>query len=841
MSGELDEVVEEFLVESYENLDQVERDLVTLEELPDDPEILARIFRTVHTIKGTCGFLGYGKLERVAHVGENLLSKLRDGTLSLDEARTSALLGMSDAIRQILEAIEATAEEGDGDYTELVARLERLVEDDPPASAEAAPQAAPVEAAPVEAAPVEAAPVEAAPVEAAPVEAAPVEAAPVEAAPVEAAPVEAALVEAAPVEAAPVEAAPVDSPDGKVEVPPLGQMLVEQNVTTTEVVDSALEAQKRGDSRRIGEILVGRGVSPGEVDEAVQEQRQARGSIADSSVRVSVDVLDSLMNLVGELVLARNQVLQYTLKIDDAGFLATSQRLNLVTTELQEGVMKTRMQPIGNVWSKFPRVVRDLAHACGKQIKLIQEGREVELDKTLVEAIKDPLTHLVRNSVDHGIETPAVREAAGKSGEGHLVLRAFHEGGQVIIEITDDGGGIDPRKIKAKALEKGLISAERASRMGEREALHLIFKPGFSTAAKVTNVSGRGVGMDVVKTNIERIGGTVDVTTELGVSTTFKIKIPLTLAIIPALLVKSGGDRFAIPQVSLLELVRLEGDIAREAIETIQGTPVYRLRGNLLPLVDLRTALEQPVLTDTDDVINIVVLQADDQNFGLIVEAVQDTEEIVVKPLGSQLKGIGTYAGATILGDGRIALILDVMGIAQRSNVVTRGREARSKIGDDDQSNLDATQRQTFLLFDVVNERSMAIPLSTITRLEEFPSKRVERAGTGFVVQYRNDIMPLVRLADAISGLGHAPPADDDAMLQVIVYTKNGRNVGLVVDRILDVVEDRVDLQVVGKRHGVLGSAIIDGRVIELVDVDGVVRAEVGDLLPAPSMATIGA
>ena len=331
-----------------------------------------------------------------------------------------------------------------------------------------------------------------------------------------------------------------------------------------------------------------------------QEQVPTNQQISESkprdatsdTIRVGVNLLDKLMTLVGELVLARNQLLQLTTRLEDAGLQTVSQRMNLIATELQEEVMKTRMQPIGNIWGQFPRTVRDVALGCGKQVNIEMEGKETELDKTIIEAIKDPLTHLVRNSVDHGIELPDVRVKAGKEPAGRLILRAFHEGGQVNIEISDDGAGLNGERIRKKAVERGLITAEHAARMPEREVFNLIFLPGFSTAEKVTNVSGRGVGMDVVKTNVEKIGGVVHVESTPGKGTTVRVTIPLTLAIIPALVVTCGGDRYAIPQVSLLELVRLEPDRARVAIEMVHGAPVYRLRGRLLPLVYLRRELQ---------------------------------------------------------------------------------------------------------------------------------------------------------------------------------------------------------------------------------------------------------
>ncbi len=449
------------------------------------------------------------------------------------------------------------------------------------------------------------------------------------------------------------------------------------------------------------------------------------------------------------------------------------------------------------------------------------EGKETELDKTIIEAIKDPLTHIVRNSVDHGIETPEKRLAAGKTAEGTLFLRAFHEGGQVNIEISDDGGGINAERVKAKALEKGLISREQAARLGEREMVNLVFLPGFSTAEKITNVSGRGVGMDVVKTNIEKIGGTVDIQSRPGQGTTLKIKIPLTLAIIPALVVTTGGDRYAIPQVSLLELVRLDGEQARKGIERIHGAPVYRLRGNLLPLVYLDRELQvEPAPGRDDEVVNIVVLQADDRQFGLVVDGINDTEEIVVKPLGKQFKGIPLFAGATIMGDGRVALILDVLGIAQRAHVISEVRDRALADGKSARSQDGGTAVQTLLVLSLGEQRRIAVPLSLVARLEEVAAADVEHADGREVVQYRGQIMPLLRLADVFGGCGQG----DGETMQVVVYTEDGQSVGLVVGRILDIVETAVDVRHVTNRAGLVGTAVIQGRVTDLVDVPAVVH-----------------
>jgi two-component system chemotaxis sensor kinase CheA len=488
--------------------------------------------------------------------------------------------------------------------------------------------------------------------------------------------------------------------------------------------------------------------------------------------------------------------------------------------------MKTRMQPIGNVWSRFPRVVRDLALSCGKQVAVEMEGADTELDKTIIEAIKDPLTHLVRNAVDHGIEAPELRQQRGKNREGRLRLRAYHEGGKVNIEIRDDGGGIDVTKVKARAVQRGMLSSEEAERLHEREALNLIFLPGFSTAEKITNVSGRGVGMDVVKTNIEKIGGTVDLSTTVGEGSAVMIRIPLTLAIIPALIVASGGGRYAIPQVSLVELVRLDPEQARTAIELVHGTPVYRLRGNLLPVVSLGRTLgdeagEGPLGLRPDEAVNIVVLQSGDRQFGLVVGSIHDTEEIVVKPLSKQLKGTAAFAGATIMGDGKVALILDVSGIAQRAGVVSELRE-RALPGKSEGPVEAAGEKQTLLLCAVGGGSRLAIPLAKVARLEEFATEKLEALGAQPVIQYRGQILPLLRLSSVLVERRRAPrqPQAASGRLQVIVHNGPRGSVGLVVDQILDIVEGSFALQRPASRPGVLGSAVIQGRVTELLDLE---------------------
>jgi two-component system, chemotaxis family, sensor kinase CheA len=730
-----EEIVKEFLIESYENLDRLDQDLIVLEKDPANRDTLASIFRTIHTIKGATGFLAFNQLEKVAHVGETLLARLRDGLLNLTPEITTALLAMVDAVRQMLKNIEAAGTEGDRDDSELIAMLTELLQ--------------------------------------------------------------------------PRESA--------------GLSLVEAEY---------------GQEPRIHEVSP----EPEDHPHKVTAQPSPRGpSASDSTIRVDVGLLDRLMNRVGELVLLRNQIVQYTNSAEDSRLLGASQRLNQLTTELQESVMKTRMQPIGSIWNKFPRTVRDVALSCGKQARVDMEGQETELDKTIIEAIKDPLTHLVRNAVDHGIEAPEVRRAIGKPIEGRLSLRAFHEGGQVNIEISDDGAGLDLQQVCNKAVQKGMITADQASRMSEREISNLIFLPGLSTADKITNVSGRGVGMDVVKTNIEKIGGTVDLQSKAAQGSTVRMKIPLTLAIIPALIISDAGDRYAIPQVSLLELVRLEGEQVRTGVESVNGCPVYRLRGRLLPLVYLSHELKteanpaqdrpndhrssdpaQPKVLESDNV-NIVVLCADDRQFGLVVDEINDTEEIVVKPLSKQLKSVNTYAGATIMGDGNVALILDVMGLAQRAKVVGEiHSRAIAELEESASSNPgEQGQHKAVLLFQHGENGRMAVDLSVVARLEEFPRDSVEVAADREVVQYRGQIMPLLRVSEAL-GSDQRSAAES---LQVVVYADQGRSIGLVVDRILDIVEGAYVMQPQSGRTGVMGSAVIQHKVTDILDAPGLIAS----------------
>jgi two-component system, chemotaxis family, sensor kinase CheA len=788
--GAMDDLIKEFLIESIENLDRLDSELVKLETHPSSQELLSSIFRTIHTIKGSCGFLGFSKLEKVVHVGESLLSRLRDGQLSLTPEITSGLLAMVDAIRTMLGEIQTTEKDGNESYQDLISSLDLLQQQTADTPTKLAIDVS-------------------------------------------------SMRPGIKQQRASLKKKPVKSVRPALDVGQGGDALL--STPGLSKPQRALEANLRpvpsGDTRPLGEILISRGLVTAEDIQAAlqfQEGSQSR-NVAAETIRVDIQRLDRLMNLIGELVLTRNQITQFSARQSDPNLVNPAQQLNLLTSELQEEVMRTRMQPISNVFDKFPRVVRDVATARGKQVLIEMEGKETELDRSLLEAIKDPLTHIVRNSVDHGIEMPDERAERGKRPEGRLMLRACHEGGQVLVEISDDGAGIDTTRVKSKAIERGVITAQQAARMSEGELLNLVFLPGFSTAEKVTNLSGRGVGMDVVKTNIDSVNGTVDLQSYPGKGTTIKIKIPLTLAIVRAVIIQSNGKRFAIPQVNIQELVRLDADRVRTEIESVHGAPVYRMRGRLLPLVylseELKLAQQAGNKADQDEATNIVVLQANDHPFGLVVNEINDSEEIVVKPLSKQLRGLKTFAGATIMGDGKVALILDVVGLAQNANIFSEARDqalaekTAVELASQDQK---LAEKQAFLLFAGPDDARMALPLSTVARLEEFPAAEVEKCGGEWVIQYRGKILPLLRLDVVLeerrTRLRHPKQLVAPDPLQVLVCIDEGRTLGIVVERILDIVEDRAEVKSPATREGILCAAVINDRVTELIDVPALQR-----------------
>ena len=738
----MDELTREFLIESQEGLDRMERCLTDLETRPKDAALLGEIFRSVHTIKGTTGFLGFKRLEKLAHAGENLLGLLRDGKLVADRPLITGLLQLLDGLRSILKSIETEASEGDGEDTRLIEELGALqapAHAHQPARAHAGSHSASI-------------------------------------------------------------AAPVAPPESTVPSAPPGPAVV---AAPAPPVNAAPAAEPEASSAR-----------------PQSSPAPAAGTAAESTLRVDIILLNRMMNLVGELVLTRNQVLQAT--ATDPNMTLLSRRLDMVTADLRESVMKARMQPVSNIFSKIPRIVRDLSQSLGRRVRLQVEGQDTELDKSQLEAIKDPLTHAVRNSLDHGIEPPAERQAAGKDPEGTLKLRASHEGGHVIIEISDDGAGIAVEKVRQKAIERGLITADRAAQLGERELLQLIFLPGFSTAAQVTNVSGRGVGMDVVRTNVEKIGGKVEIDSRAGKGTTLRLRIPLTLAIIPALIVRSVNQSFALPQGSLSELVHIPPELAANAIEWIEGAPLHRLRGKLLPLVFLDRLLmpaeEHRPTTERDNF--IAVLDADGRRFGLVVDGLADPEEIVVKPLSAVLKNIGLYSGATVLGNADLALILDPGAIAMKAGVTMSARDESSDVEEE----LDANARGMDFLLVEVGGRRAAVPLADVLRIEQLPASRIEYIGYRPVLNFEGQLMPV----EDSGGVLTAAEADPDAKIIVVVCREGSRHVGIAVSHVLDVASG-ADLFEAGTSQRTGGVTLLKDRVTGVVDLGGVAALPVAE------------
>jgi two-component system chemotaxis sensor kinase CheA len=703
------ETVELFVEESREGFQRMEGLLLAAERGEAPRDMVATLFRDMHTIKGTSGFLKLDKIRRLSHIAEDVLGQLRDSALAPSPALFAMMMLSVDALRGMVDCVHEKDDEGDTDISALEGALKAVAEGQTAEEVIARARGAGAPAAAVAPAAVVLTPVAVA-AAAAPVAAAPLAAAPVVAAPVVAAPVVPAVSVAAPAPAvAPVRA------------------------------EASGEHEPSSDERQ----------------KANGKEKEHRAESGESTVRVQVGVLDSLMNLMGELVLARNQIVQLVRSThsNTAQAQAAIQRLGHVTSDLQEQIMKTRMQPVARVFEKIPRMVRDLSQSTGKLVEANVVGNTTEIDKALVEAIRDPVMHIVRNAIDHGIEAPEVRMAAGKPRGGTLTVRASHEGGMVSISIEDDGGGMDPDKLKRHAIKKGVLTAAEASAMSAREALDLVFRPGFSTAAKVTEISGRGVGMDVVRTQVEGAGGKVELESAVGKGTMIRLKMPLTLAIIPALLVRAGGSRFAIPQVSLHELVYLDEEQSHSGIESVRGVPIYRLRGEILPLVRLNELLGLGTATgEHDSGTNIIVVGAGHQRYGLVVDEVQDTEEIVVKPMHGELKRIKTYAGATVLGDGGIALILDVVGLAATAGIEAAQRRAARP---EERVRRDNTA-QAHLVFLAGDGQQCAVPLSTIARLDTIKSSQIERGGGqgGAAVPRRDHPHPAARGHHA-AGPGH--------------------------------------------------------------------------------------
>jgi two-component system chemotaxis sensor kinase CheA len=773
----MDDLLREFLTETSESLDTVDNQLVKFEQEPNNAKILDNIFRLVHTIKGTCGFLGLPRLEALAHAGETLMGKFRDGMPVRAEAVT-VILSSIDRIKEILAGLEATEAEPEGNDRDLIDQLEAMVEQG------MAAMSAPAKAEPAKAEP------------------------------------------------APEPAASANVSEGTLVVQTLERPLRPGEVSLDELErafrETAIEAEPAPAASapvaEAGHEAKAPEAAKEAKKEAKKEARPARKAassageetsegdrVANQSIRVNVDTLEHLMTMVSELVLTRNQLLEISRRNEDTEFKVPLQRLSNVTAELQEGVMKTRMQPIGNAWQKLPRIVRDLSGELGKQIELDMHGADTELDRQVLDLIKDPLTHMVRNSADHGLETPAERAAAGKPEIGTIRLSAYHEGGHIIICIADNGRGLNTERIKAKALQNNLVTEAELEKMTEAQIHKFIFAPGFSTAAAITSVSGRGVGMDVVRTNIDQIGGTIDVKSVAGEGTSVTIKIPLTLAIVSALIVEAGGDRFAIPQLSVVELVRARAN-SEHRIERIKDTAVLRLRNKLLPLMHLKKLLKIDDGSSSDPENGfIVVTQVGSQTFGIVVDGVFHTEEIVVKPMSTKLRHIDMFSGNTILGDGAVIMIIDPNGIAKALGAA--GSASRDLADENASIHAGSGEQMTSLLvFRAGSTQPKAVPLGLVTRLEEIAADKIELSNGRYMVQYREQLMPLVQMDGVeVRSTGSQP---------ILVFADDGRSMGLVVDEIIDIVEERLHIEVAGSTgQGILGSAVIKGQATEVIDV----------------------
>lgn len=725
----MDDLLNEFLSETVENLGLLDSELVRLEQNPNDPTLLQNIFRVVHTIKGTCGFLGLSRLQRLAHAAENVLGKFRDGTLAASPDAIEVVLASVDGIKSIVNALAATQKEPPGDDTALIAELDRLAEGGAGDTAEPA----------------------------------------------------SALDDVDPDDLDEVEAEHA-SPEAEHALPEAERIMPDME---------AAAAGKAAESIKAADMA-------------------AASDLGAQAIRVNVDLLEDLMTIAGELVLTRNQLMQILRTQKDSVFGAALQRLSQVTTELQEGVMKTRMQPIGNAWAKLPRLVRDLARDLGKKLDLRMIGAETELDRQVLEMVKDPLTHMVRNCADHGIETPAERAAAGKPELGTITLHAHHVGGHIVVEIGDDGRGISIERIRKKAVANGVATEAELAAMTEQQIQQFIFRPGFSTAEKVTNISGRGVGLDVVRTNIEKIGGTVELRSVTGKGTKFIIKIPLTLAIVSALIVECLGDRFAIPQINVVELVHTAAN-SDHRVERLKGVPVLRLRDKILPLVSLRKMLGLDAEKADSGETFVVVTQVGAQSFGILVDRVFDTEEIVVKPVSPMLRDLSVYSGNTILGDGSVVMILDPNGITALANFT--GEELEEQTA----AQLEGKERggkraENVILFRAGGTEPKALPLELIARLEMLDGASFEVANDRPVVQYRGALMPILSLdpTKQFTPAAHQP---------ILVFAEGDRSVGVAVDEIIDIVETVYSVDLVSERPGILGSAIIAGKATDLIDI----------------------
>jgi two-component system chemotaxis sensor kinase CheA len=779
----MDDLLQEFLAEASESLGLLDGELIRLEETPNNKEILSSIFRVFHTIKGTCGFLSLPRLEKVAHAGEDLLSLFRENASLVTPEAISLILRCVDAIRDLLGGIEASGAEPETDHAELIATLKAAVAESEARAPGAAGGGSPAEATPA---------------------------------------VQHAAEPADDTEF--VAEFDAVAPDATTDV--FDALAAAEDAEAVAPVEAAAGPAPQPAAPAAATAVAAPGAKPAAQPPA--ETAAHEGGSTAKTIRVNVEVLESLITLVSELVLTRNQLLQLARERDDGRGADSFQRLSRITTELQEGVMKTRMQPVGTAWAKLPRIVRDLAIETGKQIELKMIGAETELDRQILEMIRDPLTHMVRNSADHGIEPREHRRAAGKPEVGTITLNAFHEGGHIIIEIRDDGRGLDVSRIRAKILERGLATSAELERLSDQQVRQFIFKAGFSTAETITSVSGRGVGMDVVRSNVEKIGGVVELSSEAGKGTTFTIKIPLTLAIVSALIIGCAGQRFAIPQICVRELVHVSA-AGPHRVEMLNNAPVLNLRNRLLPLVSLRDLLR--IDPGADDGLGraeyyVVVAQIGSRHLGVIVDQVFDTEEIVVKPVGRALRKIPFFSGTTILGDGSVIMILDPNGIA-----ASVGEGQVGAVEPAEAAGAGENRRSSLIVFRAGTRSRKAVPMTLVERLENIDVSAVERVNGRDVIQYRGHMMPLISLSPECTLRG-------DGRQPVLVFAERERTVGLIVDEILDILEDDIKVEFPGTEDGVLGSAVVAGKATELVDVGPFLTAAYPDWFGADEDAS---
>jgi two-component system, chemotaxis family, sensor kinase CheA len=815
------ELLHDFVVESSEGLSEIEADLLAIEShgTASDTDLVNKVFRAIHSIKGAAGFLALSQIETLAHSLENVLSLIRSQTLVPTSPVVDRLLKGADLLRRMICDV---ANSNNYDVSEHVAALKAIAAGEVPTTSATASTAEVELLIPPEELTACARLGQFAYLY----------------------DIDPALDRQArqPDEflrrladtgrilacslTADLSAAIAGGEPQRFRVAHATALTTEQVAQFFELPAVRIRALTLADGDALptedlpAATPVDEAPPPSAVREpavATDDHGEKKSQAADASIRVSVAVLDRLMNFAGELVLGRNQLMQTIANGDRRMLESVANRISLVTTELQEAIMQTRMQPVGNVLTKFNRVVRDMCKTLGKQAQLIIDGKDVELDKSIIESLGDPLTHLVRNALDHGLETPEVRERLGKSPQGTIHLRALHQEGKVLLVISDDGAGIDAAKLRRMAVEKGVITAEAAQAMSDREALQLIFAPGFSTAEKVTAVSGRGVGMDVVKTNFERLGGTVEIETVLGRGTTITVRLPLTLAIIPSLIASCGGQRYAIPQGNIRELVRVRPDTRKDMLGRVNRSEVLRLRGELVPLVRLRDLLGGTVDQPHEDqgVTNIVLVETGRMQYGIVVDHLHDSEEIVVKPLGQHLKGITFLAGATVLGDGRIALILDAGGIARRMNLNITQEDLAGHHQTLDQAGQAHEQIPTLLFANHPQER-FGVPMTVVARIERIQAQQIDTIAGQQVLQYRGGTLTLLSLDRCIQ----ARKAPDAERLYVVVFRHGGREIGLIAPQILDIRNLPAEMDTAMFREpGVLGSAVLDGHAVRFLDV----------------------